>query len=124
MKTIRRMLSTIALALTFGGAAQAATLYTPVLIPDTVAGESLACFVVNVAASSTTVTMDIVNGFGGVINTVNCGAILPGATSGCIVQHAGAGYCRVTVSGGKNRVRAWAELLSSTGFTRFQDRAE
>src|SRR5262249_46184030 len=99
------------LSVVLAGAANAATIFTPPVIPDD-DGSSF-CLVRNVSAQTRAVmigVLDVKGGTGG-----HAGFTVPPLETRAAPGHGASGdrVCRITVNGSKNTIRASVEVLSS-----------
>ena len=94
----------VALAAALSGVAQAATLYTPPLVPQ--GGRDLNCNVVNVSATAKTLRIQLLNLSGGIVKDSNDIVLAPGEVGFDFADGSeGPLYCKFTVNGAKTTVR-------------------
>jgi hypothetical protein len=112
MSLTRRFLLASVLPVVLAGAANAATIFTPPVIPDD--DGSFFCLVTNVSAQTLAVMIDVLDMNGG--TSGHTGFVVPPLETRAAPGHGASGdrVCRITVNGGKSTIRASVEVLSSS----------
>lgn len=113
MKKLLSTLSAIGL-LALGGSVQAATLTTAPASADST--NKLFCTIVNIGATTQSVTLAIKDNSGGTVGTSVTTPLGPGATTSIFDDTTGA-YCVFTVPGSAKKFRAAAVYSDITNFT-------
>jgi hypothetical protein len=117
--TLLTMLVVMAVILAFGAPAHAGTIASPFLFTaQTPTLDFLDCIATNVSAGPiTSVTVEIIAENGAVLVTQTCSALPASAVCEAISPANGsfqAGYCRVTFTGAKSRIRASMQVVDET----------
>jgi hypothetical protein len=111
MKTLKRTL-VIALVLVLSGAAQAAQLFTPPLVPED--GRDLNCNIVNVGSRTKTVRILLLNVAGDVVKDTGNFDLNPGEVGFEFEDESlGPLYCKFIVEGRKKNYRASSCVFES-----------
>src|SRR5262249_4783276 len=112
MSLARRFLLASVLSVVLAGAADAATIFTPPVIPDD--DGSFFCLVTNVSSQTLAVMIDVLDLNGGPRG--HAGSPVPPLETRAAPGHGASGdrVCRITVNGGKTTIRASVEVLSSS----------
>jgi hypothetical protein len=111
MSLPRRLLLSVMLPALLAGAAHAATIFTPPVIPDD--DGSFFCLVTNVGPRPLVVGIDVLDMNGGTSGHV--GVTIPPLHTRAALGHGASGdrVCRITFDGGRSMIRASVEVLSS-----------
>jgi hypothetical protein len=112
MSLARRFLLASVLPVVLAGAANAATLFTPPVIPDD--DGSFFCLVTNVSSQTLVIMIDVLDLNGG--TSGHFGFTVPPLETRAAPGHGASGdrVCRITASGGKTTIRASVQVLSSS----------
>jgi hypothetical protein len=115
MQMFMSCIGALALMLILRGAATAATLYSPPLIPE--AAGRLVCHVVNVSTKTLDITLEMYSFGGTLLGSFDClGPVTAGGTCATNSTDNGVRYCKVIVSN-KNTVRGSLMALSADNVT-------